>query len=218
MYVDPLHFTIALGPLAVYLLLLGTLNLSRRPFLTTGARDISALGLAISGFVVAGPMELFLPESAAVHFDGYIWVLLLGFYMLCLTLLVLLLRPRIIIYNVTADQLRPTLVSAATELDPDARWAGESLVLPQLRVQLHVEPFIAMRNVQLVSSGPRQSYVGWRRLEDALARALRETTCTPNPYGVSLIFFGLLMVGLITYCVVNDSQAVAHALREMLRR
>jgi hypothetical protein len=217
MYVDPLHFTIALGPLAVYLLLLGTLNLSRRPFLTTGPRDISALGLAISGFVVAGPMELFLPEKAAVHFGGFIWVLLLGFYVLCLTLLVLLLRPRIIIYNVTADQLRPILADVVSELDPDARWAGESLILPRLSVQLHVEPFVAMRNVQLVSSGPRQSYVGWRRLENALAQALRETKSTPSPYGFSLIFFGLLMVGLITYCVVNDSQAVAQALREMLR-
>jgi len=217
MYVDPLHFTIALGPLSVYLLLIGTLNLSRRPFLTTGARDISAVGLAISGFVVAGPMELFLPEEAAVHFGGYIWVLLLGFYVLCLMLLALLLRPRIIIYNVTADQLRPTLVDVATELDPDARWAGESLVLPRLRVQMYVEPFVAMRNVQLVSSGPRQSYVGWRRLENSLAQALRETKSTLNPYGLSLIFFGLLMVCLITYCVVNDSQAVAQALREMLR-
>ncbi len=217
MYVDPLHLTIALGPLAVYLLLLGSLNLSRRPFLTTGARDTSALGLAISGFVVAGPMELFLPESAAVHFGGYIWVLLLGFYVLCLTLLVLLLRPRIIIYNVTADQLRPTLADVVSELDPDARWAGESLILPGLRVQLHVEPFLAVRNVQLVSSGPRQSYAGWRRLENSLAQALRETKSTLNPYGFSLIMFGLLMVGLITYCVVNDSQAVAHALREMLR-
>ena len=59
--VDALHLSIALGPLAVYLLLLGFVNLSTRPFVTTGARDVGALGLAIAGLIVAGPMELFLP-------------------------------------------------------------------------------------------------------------------------------------------------------------
>ena len=61
---DPLHLCIALGPLAVYLLLLGIINLMPRPFMTSGARDTAALSIAISGFVVAGPMELFLPGSS----------------------------------------------------------------------------------------------------------------------------------------------------------
>lgn len=217
MYVDPLHLSIALGPLAVYLLLLGLLNLSTRPFLTTGARDAAALGLAVSGFVVAGPMELFLPEAAAVRFGGYVWLLLLAFYGLCLMLLVLVLRPRLVIYNVTVDQLRPILADVVSGLDPDARWAGDSLTLPRWHVQLHVEPFVAMRNVQLVSTGPRQSYSGWRRLENALAQALRETRGQANPYAFSLILFGLIMVGLVTYGVVGDTQTVEHALREMLR-
>jgi hypothetical protein len=175
------------------------------------------LGLAISGFVVAGPMELFLPEAAAVIFGGFVWLLLLGFYGLCLMLLVLALRPRLVIYNVTVDQLRPILADVVSGLDPDARWAGESLTLPRWHVQLHIEPFVAMRNVQLVSTGPRQSYGGWRRLENALAEALRETKGQANPYGFSLILFGLLMVALVTYGVVSDTQSVEHALREMLR-
>jgi len=217
MYVDPLHLSIALGPLAVYLLLLGLLNLSTRPFLTTGARDTAALGLAISGFAVAGPMELFLPEPAAAQFGGYVWLLLLGFYALCLMLLVLVLRPRLVIYNVTADQLRPILADVVGVLDPDARWAGESLTLPRLHVQLHVEPFAAMRNVQLVSAGPRQSFRGWRRLENALADALRETKGQMNPYGISLVVFGLLMVLCVTWGLVSNTETVEHALREMLR-
>ena len=222
MYVDPLHLSIALGPLAVYLLLLGLLNLSARPFLTTGDRDTAALGLAVSRFVVAGPMELFFPEAAATKLaelgiGGFVWLVLLGFYGLCLLLLVLALRPRIVIYNVTVDQLRPILAEVVAGLDPDARWAGDSLTLPRWHVQLHIEPFVAMRNVQLVSAGPRQSYGGWRRLEDALAQALRETKGQANPYGFSLILFGLLMVALVTYGVVSDTQTVEHALREMLR-
>ena len=45
---DPLHFCIAIAPLAVYLLLLGVMNLRGRPFVTTGARDAAALALAWS--------------------------------------------------------------------------------------------------------------------------------------------------------------------------
>ena len=67
---DPLHLSIALSPLAVYFVLLGIINLSARPQLTTGARDTAALAVGLSGLVVVGPMELFLPERAAAQFGG----------------------------------------------------------------------------------------------------------------------------------------------------
>jgi heme exporter protein D len=215
---DPLHCSIALGPLAAYTLLLGLVNLSGRPFLTTGARDTAALGVAISGFVVAGPMELFLPHAAATRFGPYVWLLLLAFYGLCLTLVVLLLRPRLVIYNVTVEQLRPILAGVVSELDREARWAGESLVLPQLGVQLNVESFPALRNTQLAAAGPHQSYLGWRRLEISLVDALRGTKSTPNPYGFFLISFGVLIASALTLYLVSDRQGVAQALGEMLHR
>ena len=49
---DPLHLCIALGPVARYFLLLGSINLSRRPFVTSGTRDAAALGIAIVGGVL----------------------------------------------------------------------------------------------------------------------------------------------------------------------
>ena len=61
---DSFRLCLALGPLAIYLLLLGAINLSRRPFLVTGARDLAALGVAVAGLVVVGPIELLLPEDA----------------------------------------------------------------------------------------------------------------------------------------------------------
>jgi hypothetical protein len=216
--VDPLHLSIALGPLAVYLLLLGLINLSSRPQLTTGARDTAALGVAVSGFVVAGPMELFLPERAAAHLGGAVWLLLLALYGLTVCLLVLMLRPRLVIYNASVEQIRPTLLQVIAHLDGDARWVGDSVIMPHLGVQLHVEPFFAMRTVQLVSSGPRQIHAGWRALESALAEALRKTSSPPSPYGLSLVLLGLLMVALMTFSVVQDTPSVAQALSEMLRQ
>ena len=65
MFIDPLHFVLAAGPLALYLLLLGGINLSTRPLVTTGGRDLMCLAIALAGCAVAGPLELFFPESFA---------------------------------------------------------------------------------------------------------------------------------------------------------
>ncbi len=214
---DPLHLSIMLGPLAVYLLLLGVVNLATRPFLTSGARDVAALGAAVSGFAVAGPMELFLPEQAASRFGPYVWLLLLTLYALAVMLLALLLRPRLVIYNISLEQLRPVLAETVKTLDPDAVWAGASLTMPRLGVALHLESSTAMRNVQLISSGSRQNYAGWRKLESSLADSLRQTTVAPNPYGGSLLFLSALMACLIGFLMVSQGEAVAAALHEMLR-
>jgi len=217
-HIDALHLSIALGPLAVYFLLLGIINLAARPFLTTGTRDVAALGVAISGLMVAGPMELFLPEAATSRFGAYVWLLLLAFYGLCMSLVVLLMRPRLIIYNTNPDQLRPMLAEVVAELDSTARWAGDSLVLPRLDVQLHVELFGLMRNAQLVAAGPRQNMNGWKRLEHALTKVLRQTKSAPTRYGYALVGTGLLLIGLLTFQLVSDPQTVVQGVHEMLRQ
>ncbi len=215
---DPLHLCIALGPVAIYFLLLGTINLSRRPFVTSGTRDAAALGIAIGGFVVAGPMELFLPEAAAVRMGFWVWPTCIAFYILCLSLAVLLMRPRIVIYNVTFEQLRPSLADIVLRLDSESRWAGDSLVMPNLGVQLTVESQGMMKNVQLAAAGTEQSFQGWRLLESELTTALRSAKGTRNPYGMSLIMFGLLMAAAVVFWLSRDPQGVAQALNEMLRK
>lgn len=215
---DPFRLCLALGPVAVYLLLLGALNLSRRPFLVSGTRDAAALGLAVAGFVIVGPMELFFPNAAATVFQASsVWILLLSFYALCLILVLLLLRPRLIVYNMSVDQLRPLLADLVSELDGEARWAGDSLSLPSLGVQLHIEGLSTMRNVALVSVGPKQNYVGWRRLELALAPVLDQVEVTRNPRGASLVGAALLIGTMLVMAIHRNPEAVAKALFEMLR-
>jgi len=203
---------------AIYLLLLGMINLSRRPFVTSGTRDAAALGIAIGGFVVAGPLELFLPETAAVRMGFWVWPTCISFYLLCLSLAVLLMRPRIVIYNVTFEQLRPSLADIVLRLDSESRWAGDSLVMPNLGVQLTVESQGMMKNVQLASAGKEQSFQGWRLLESELTAALRTAKGTRNPYSVMLVSFGLIIGGFLIFWLSNDPQGVAQALNEMLRK
>ena len=160
MVLDPFRLSIALVPLAAYLLLLALVNLRRRPFLTSGGSDLAALGVALTGMAFVGPLELFRPEAATAEFGNFIWPIMVVFYWLWVLLVVLAGRPRLVVYNVSTDELHPVLAEAASRLDADSRWAGNSLSLPNLGVQLHLESFDLMRNVSLASSGSRQNLDG----------------------------------------------------------
>ena len=212
---DPFRLCLALGPVAMYLLLLGAVNLSRRPLLVSGVRDAAALALAVSGLVIIGPMELFFPFEAAVQFGAHVWLLLLALYAMCVVLVLLLLRPRLAIYNISADKLRPILAELVDSLDPNARWAGDSLVLPGLGVQLYIDNFAALRSASLISAGGNQSHQGWRRLETAIGDALAREEVARNPRGMGLLIAGLLIVVAILMTISQNPQAVAQSLLEV---
>ena len=127
---DPFRLCLALGPVAVYLLLLGAVNLSRRPLLVSGVCDAAAVALAVSGLVIVGPIELFVPLGAVVQVGPYVWLLLLALYGLCVALALLLLRPRLVIYNISVNKLRPVLATLVEQLDTDARWAAIAWCCP----------------------------------------------------------------------------------------
>jgi hypothetical protein len=202
----------------MYLFVLGAVNLSRRPLVTSGARDTMALALAISGFVAAGPMELFLPEAVAVYWGGWVWGLMLACYGLMVALLVLTMRPRIIVYNCTRENLRPVLTEVVTRLDPAALWAGDTVHLFQLGVEFHLDHQPLLKTVQLAAAGADQDFGNWRRLEAELGAALRTTPVDPNPLASVFLSVGLVIVTFLTYWMARDPAAVQHALNEMLRR
>jgi hypothetical protein len=215
MHVDPFRLAIALVPLAAYLLLLALVNLRRRPFLTSGGSDLAALGVALSGLAFVGPIELFRPEAATTEFGNFIWPVMVVFYWLWVLLAVLVGRPRLVVYNVSSEELHPVIAEAASRLDPDSRWAGSSLALPNLGVQLHMESFDLMRNVSLASSGSRQNLDGWRELARALAAGLKPVRVKPNPRGIGFLLLALaLMAGSLT-SLVSHPKELAYAVEEV---
>lgn len=214
---DPFRFCLAIGPVAMYLLLLGAVNLSRRSLMVSGGRDAAALALAVAGLVVVGPMELFYPSESAVWLGSKVWVLLLALYAMCTVLWVLLLRPRLVIYNISADKLRPILADVVNQLDPDARWAGDSLVIPGLGIQLYMDAFRLLRSVSLVSAGGNQTHAGWRRLETTLRKALAREDVARNPRGLVLIFAGLLCITGIVLAIADNPESVARSLLDVAR-
>ena len=214
---DPLRLAIAAVPLAAYFLLLSLVNARRRAFVTSGGSDLAALAAALSGMVLVGPIELFRPEAASAEFGGYVWLFLLGFYWLWVWLAVLVARPRIVIYNISGAQLRPVLGEAARKLDPQARWAGDSLALPTRGIELHVEGFDVMRNTSLIASGGEQNLAGWRQLSGELRTRLASLPVRSNPRWLGFVLAAtLLLAGSITHMALHPLQ-VSQALEEMLR-
>jgi hypothetical protein len=215
MTVDPFRLAIALIPVAAYVLLLGLVNLRRRPFLTSGGSDLTALGIALSGLMFVGPLELFRPEAATRSFGNYIWLFLVLFYWLWLVLIVLLSRPRLVIYNISAEELHSILAEAAARLDPAARWAGNQLSLPGLGVQLHLDSLDLMRNVSLVSSGSRQNIDGWRRLARELAPALRTIRVKSNPRAIGFLAVSLALFTICVTQLLSRPDALMQAMNEV---
>lgn len=213
---DPLRLAIALVPLAAYGLVLGILNARRRPFLTTGGADLAALGAALTGLVLIGPIELFQPDPDAARIGNYVTLFLLLLYWLCLWLTVLLARPRLVIFNISGEELRPILAETARTIDSQARWAGDSLSLPTLGVQLHVEMFEIMRHASLVASGEKQDLAGWRKLAGELHQHLEPLQVGSNPRALGIVLVAIALLSASMAHILAHPQLVAQAVEEML--
>lgn len=214
---DPFRLCVAMTPLAAYLLMLAGFNFTRRPVVVSGTRDLAALGLGIVGLLVVGPIELLLPQLPS-EITGYAWLVILLIYALSLTLGVLLLPPRIVVYNASLDQIRPVLSEVVNELDSDARWAGGSAALPNLRVEFHLDDHPSVRNVSLIASSSRQSFSGWRTLEKALRKRLRATVeNAPNLCGLISLLAALAIAARMGWLFYFRSQDISQGFHEMLR-
>ncbi len=215
---DPLRMIIAMVPLAAYLLLLGLINLRRRPVMMNGACDNLLLGLGLAGLAMVGPLELLLPESTAFRFGGYAWVMLIIFYLLLVLLLVMLGRPRLVVYNVAFEQLRPALADVVGRLDDQARWTGDSVFLPNRGVQFYLDRHPQLHNVQITALGNHQNFESWHLLEKELRVALRDTAEAPRSFGIVFIFLALAMLAVVLVKFFHDRGEIAQSFHEMLRR
>ena len=215
MAIDPFRLAIALIPLAAYALMLAVINARRRPLVVTGGSDLFALGIALSGVAFIGPIELFRPDAATAELGNYIWLVLIAFYGLLLLLIMLLVRPRIVVYNINQEELHPALAETAARLDPEARWTGSHLSLPRLGVQLHLDSLDMMRNVTLAASGGRQNIEGWRRLTRELVASLTGVRVKPNPRAIGFLIASAALVALAVSHMLRNPVELAQAVREV---
>ena len=212
---DPLHLAIALVPLALYCLLLAAIAFARRPIMISGALDTLLLALGLAGWIMIGPIALFLPDQAEARFGNYVAIPLIILFFLVVSLIILLMKPRLAVYNITSEQLRPLLAESVAEIDTGARWAGDCLTLPKAGVQLCLEAHPDARHVEIVAVGTRQDYEAWRRLSECLAPRLRELPVGANPRGASLLIAAVALLVVTSITWITRPQEVAETFREL---
>ncbi len=216
---DSLHFCIAVTPVGVYFLFLAWINWGRRSRVYCGVRDLGMLALGGAGLAIVGPLELFLPESTAFRLGPYAWLLMIGLYGMGALLVVLSVRPRLVVYNTTIDELTPHLSKIVQEMDPQSRWVGHGIVLPTRGIQMHMEESSSMRNVQLIATGGEQDHSSWSALRSRLCTALgkKDAAVVRNPNAAVFLLMGLMLLAVVIKSVMLEHELMASSLHEMLR-
>lgn len=213
-----IHFAIATIPIAVYFMMIGALRLRTKPMITTGWRDTLTLGIAASGFVAVGPMQLFFPVQAAARWQGWVWVALLALYLLGLAMILLSCKPRLIAYGLNESQFRRTLLAAAQSVDSQSGWQADVLNLPTSGIQLANEPSGTARVHQVVHVGTLDNLQDWLKIERSFVRLAREEKCPPSAAGWPFVIGGtLLLITALMPMLADPGEALA-GLRKFLNR
>lgn len=189
-----------------------------KPLVTTGWRDIVALGLASLGLVMIGPVQLFFPAQAAAQYHHWVWLALLILYGLAILLLMLASKPRLIAYGLNASEFRNALEVAAKSIDPNAYWDGDVLSLPSTTMQLALEPTASTRVQQVVHFGLLQDLAAWIKLERAVVKQTAQLRCPPSAAGLPLLIGGLLLLFIVVAPIVRDPATALEGLQRFVNR
>ncbi len=184
---------IALLPLAAYLLLLAGLHARRRPVALSGPFDAALLAAAVCGLVLAGPLAILQP---AVGTSPWTAVALLVGFVLAVAFGMLAVRPRLVVYNVGIDQLRPVVAELVAGLDASARWAGETAALPTRGLHLHLDDRGPARTVSIIAVGGRASAEAWSEFSRRLRRSIRVIQVRSSPWAAGFAGLGLTIAGV----------------------
>ena len=212
----PFYFVVATLPMALYILALAWLHWRPTPFAVDGRRDFIALSFALSGVFFIGPGQLLAPFGAMLVWGANVWILC-GLLFVCVVFLIsATLRPRVVVYNASRDQLRKALTSLAITLDDEARWAGASLNLPGLGVQFYIEDGGIGRVASLVGFGAERSTQGWRRLETELSEQLQKLEPSRRPGRWLFAAVGWAVLIADAFCVSAFYTEIGDAFRFFL--
>ncbi len=208
----------AVVPLAIYFLWIGCLQLRTGATVLSGFADTLCLGLGLSGLILVGPCELFLPEAAANRFGWFARVLVVVLYALTLVLVALVRRPRIVIYNVTRRQWQPALAEVLSSADAEAIQFGRSASLPTLGVDFSIDVHDDNRTVQVSAISREIDIRHWRRIRLSLRESLHAIPGSANPRAAGLVFAGIAALAVVTYIGVTDWPTLARGLQQWLDR
>ena len=216
--IDLFTIVCALLPIAAYLLVIGSFQLRRRSTVISGFMDTLLLGFAVGGLAMIGPLDLFVPETAAYRFGSLLRVLLLVLYVLILLLVAMARRPRMVVLNASESHVMETLGELTRGMDDQTVWAGYAAHLPQRKLDLHVEFEPASNTVQVRSLSREIDFGQWTRLRRTFQSQLGRQQVATNTRAVWSIASGAMLFLAVGWVCTNRWPAVARGFAEWLNR
>lgn len=213
----PLFFSLL--PLATYLLLLGAMRLSRRPLVTTQSRDGAALAIALVGLVMIGPVHLFFPSAAAAELGWIVWVVLGVFYTLCVSLILMSLKPKIVLYGISPLDALVELHKAAITIDSSAIIDQDRMQvdLPSRGVHLRIEHH-GLHDVVQIEAFERNLHPHfWRHL---LLQLRQQTHSKTSPFsigGLVMLVAGLFLMSICVRQIYAHPTEILAGFRQWMR-
>jgi hypothetical protein len=203
---DTLPLWTAVLPLGLYLLFIGVLHLRRRPLVMSGAWDGVLLAAGLTGLAMVGPLALLRPALGGSMWG---WLIVLLAFGLAVAVCMLVARPRLVVYNISIDQLRPLVAEVVSSLDPTARWAGETAALPARGLQVQIEGNGGLRTATIIAAGERASSEHWAEFGRRLRRAASRLPVRSHAVGAALAAMGGLMIVLAAWGAYRSAIAAA---------
>jgi hypothetical protein len=217
---EPFAILLALLPMIGYLIVFSMIRLSGHALVTTGGRDIAALAFAVSGMVVAGPIELFFPRAAATVFGAKVWIALAIFYTLCVLLVALTSRPKLVVYGRTPSETFGPLLAAAQAIDPAAHGDADTLqvVMPTSSVRLRAAGQRLTDYTEVLSFEPNLTPQFWNQLMGKLRRELDPTQVARPRQGFTMLLVACVLSGLMIWQSFSNQELVVQGFKEWLWR
>jgi hypothetical protein len=207
----------AIGPLAIYLVLLSLIRLRGVPLVTTGGRDLAVLGMAIGGLVAIGPMQLFYPSIVGAALGWRVFVGLILLYVLSMTFAHLLMKPRLVIYGADVPTVLAALHRSIVQVIPEARCDEEGAYYAQAHLRFRVEGQTGWYATQVTIDGPPLTHATAVAVRRTLRQELRSAAPSPRAGAAALLATALCTLGWLSYQAISQRQDLAASLRDFLR-
>ena len=217
---EPFAILLALLPLIGYLVVFSLIRLSGNVLVTTGGRDLAAIAFAVSGLMVVGPIELFFPRAAATVFGAKVWIVLAIFYVLCVILIALTSRPKLVIYGRTPAEIFSPLLAAAKAIDADACGDAETLQisLPAAGVRLRVAGQRMADHAEVLAFEPNLLPSFWQRLLSELRREMVSCQANRPNRGWMMLAVACILSGILVWQSFGNQALVVQGFKEWLWR
>lgn len=212
------RLALAVGPLALYFVVLGLVNSQARPCLVGARSDFLGLSVVVVPLVVSPCVALIEHGMAWAA-----WLVVAG---------VLVAGRRLmpardsgwVLYNTTRAQCDGLVARACRRLNWSADCDGETVTIQTaaggkapagVSLRLHLRELGWMRNVTIEAGGDAGRMLH-ARFAEALSAETRREAALPSPVGASLVLLGSSLLALPAWYLGHHMPAIVEVVRSLL--